>query len=161
MFTYCLARKHLVLQPLAWLSAAKPSTTSLRPPQKPPSPRRWLAGHALRLLLAVLGTAFATSCADQEAILLMIRPPAGVTLAEYEVKIQDRTQEPRQLIYQSGIQPVAARYAAWRISIEKKFQRLAQSERGRHRFGSRWGLTHLALARPSASDQYPCGGSKR
>lgn len=97
-----------MLQPLAWLSAAKPSTTSLRPPQKPPSPRRWLAGHALRLLLAVLGTAFATSCADQEAILLMIRPPAGVTLAEYEVKIQDRTQEPRQLIYQSGIQPVAA-----------------------------------------------------
>jgi hypothetical protein len=45
-------------------------------------------------------------CNNQEAILLLVRPPSGVQLSQYEVRIQDRAT--RTLVYQSGVQPFSA-----------------------------------------------------
>jgi len=47
-----------------------------------------------------------TGCDSQSAIVLSIRPPAGVTLAEYAVQLEER--QSRTLVYQSGVQPVDA-----------------------------------------------------
>ena len=101
MLAYCLARKSLSLS-LVGISAA---AVAARRGNGGSRGRRssWVA--ALPLLAGVALTLFA-GCDNQEAILLQIRPPQGVQLSQYEVRIQDRNT--RTLVYQSGIQPVSA-----------------------------------------------------
>jgi Cys-rich repeat protein len=62
---------------------------------------------ALRLGLLWLGLlGLLSACTSEDAILLQIRPPSGVTISEYAVTVQDHDK--REILYQSGIQPVAA-----------------------------------------------------
>ena len=49
---------------------------------------------------------FVSACQGEDAVLLQIRPPQGVSLREYAVTIQDHDK--RVIVYQSGIQPVDA-----------------------------------------------------
>ena len=62
-------------------------------------------GFVALWLLALLGAA-TTACDNPNAIVLSIRPPAGVTLAQYAVIVQER--ENRTVVYQSGVQPIDA-----------------------------------------------------
>ncbi len=93
MFAYGLARNGL----LCGGSSTAPRAS--RPGRARP------AALALALLAGVtlLGGA---GCNNQEAILLLVRPPSGVQLSQYEVRIQDRAT--RTLVYQSGVQPFSA-----------------------------------------------------
>lgn len=79
-------------------------------PTCPPSPRRIglpfrvsgiLSGLWLGLVAFVLA-ATGTGCNNEEALLLLIRPPAGGAISQYEVTVQDR--ENREVVYRSGIQ---------------------------------------------------------
>ena len=63
--------------------------------------RKTALGSLLVLLLS-----FFSACSSEDAIVLQIRPPSGVSISEYAVTVQDR--EKRVILYQSGIQPVAA-----------------------------------------------------
>ena len=61
---------------------------------------------ALALALLAGATLMSAGCNNQDAILLLVRPPSGVQLSQYEVRIQDRAT--RTLVYQSGVQPFSA-----------------------------------------------------
>ena len=103
MSAYSLARK--CLPPGLGVRAGSAACTRHRKP----GPRGRRVGRGAALLLTALcglGLVSTAGCSSEEAILLLIRPPSGVQLTQYEVKIQDRAT--RTLIYQSGIQPVAA-----------------------------------------------------
>jgi len=68
--------------------------------------RRWLhqrsaLGGLLLSLLALL-----SACSSEDAVLLQIRPPSGITISEYAVTVQDHDKH--DIVYQSGIQPIAA-----------------------------------------------------
>ena len=66
--------------------------------------------NLLRLVGAVAGvlgiSTGLTGCNNTDAIVLSVRPPAGVVLKQYAVQVQDR--ESRTIIYTSGVQPVDA-----------------------------------------------------
>ncbi len=65
--------------------------------------------HGLGLWDAFSGFLFLqlVSCQyDDFGLVLRLQPPAGVTLAEYAVTVQDHDQ--RTIIYQTGIQPIEA-----------------------------------------------------
>lgn len=47
-----------------------------------------------------------SGCGKENAIVLSIRPPSGVVLTEYALTVQDRKK--REIVYQSGVQPVDA-----------------------------------------------------
>ncbi|MFO0654616.1 MAG: MopE-related protein [Polyangia bacterium] len=47
-----------------------------------------------------------SACQSEDAVLLQIRPPSGVTINEYAVTVQDHDKH--VIVYQSGIQPVSA-----------------------------------------------------
>lgn len=50
--------------------------------------------------------ALVPGCQNEDAVLLQIRPPEGVSLQEYAIAVQDHDK--RVIVYQSGIQPVEA-----------------------------------------------------
>ena len=81
----------------------------------PPCREKRSCSARLRRLLrpqSVLGSLFLTlislvsACSSEDAILLQIRPPSGVAISEYAVTVQDHDK--RAILYQSGIQPIAA-----------------------------------------------------
>ena len=81
----------------------------------PPCREKRSCSARLRRLLrpqSVLGSLLLTlislvsACSSEDAILLQIRPPSGVTISEYAVTVQDHDK--RAILYQSGIQPIAA-----------------------------------------------------
>ena len=87
----------------ASLSAAKTHTLQ---------PRGCLAWLLSTLsLLALL-----PACGNENAMILAIRPPGGVQIKQYAVTVQDR--DTRNIIYQSGIQPVEGVAAARDLSNE-------------------------------------------
>lgn len=63
-------------------------------------------GGRAGLCSLLLLTSVIAGCSGEDAIVLSIRPPAGVALREYAVQVQERTS--RMLVYQSGVQPFDA-----------------------------------------------------
>ena len=72
----------------------------------------WL-GSALLGLIALVTAA---ACSSEEAFLLLIRPPAGVAITQYEVTVQDR--ESRDIVYGSGIQSLPPSAQGRDLSVE-------------------------------------------
>lgn len=64
-------------------------------------------------LLALLA---APGCGSENAMVLAVRPPPGVALAQYAITVQDR--DTRQVVYQSGIQPLEGKAAARDLNSE-------------------------------------------
>ncbi len=64
-------------------------------------------------LLALLAV---PSCGSENAMVLAVRPPPGVALAQYAITVQDR--DTRQVVYQSGIQPLEGKAAARDLNSE-------------------------------------------
>lgn len=104
MLAYCLTRKSV----LCGLGGTGVAATGARRGESGSQGRsaRGLLPLAALPLLAGLALTLTAGCDNQEAILLQIRPPSGVQLSQYEVRIQDRAT--RTLIYQSGVQPISA-----------------------------------------------------
>ncbi|MBL9004321.1 MAG: putative metal-binding motif-containing protein [Myxococcales bacterium] len=68
-------------------------------------------------LLALLALwALLPGCGNENAMIVAIRPPAGVSIKQYAVTLQER--ESRNIIYQSGVQPVEGPAAARDLSNE-------------------------------------------
>jgi hypothetical protein len=74
-------------------------------------PARLTAGALVGMALALL-----SGCDNTDAIVLLVRPPSGVQLSQYEVKIQDHATH--TLVYQSGIQPVDAVASGRDLSVD-------------------------------------------
>ena len=106
MFAYCLPSMCLPV------GGGEPGAVTARARRRKVGPCGRLGQRAVRRAafflsaLCSIALLLTTGCQSQDAILLLIRPPSGVQLSQYEVKIQDR--DSRTLVYQSGIQPVAA-----------------------------------------------------
>ena len=67
-------------------------------------------------LLGLLALITAAACSSEEAFLLLIRPPAGVAISQYEVTVQDR--ESRDIVYGSGIQALPPSAQGRDLSVE-------------------------------------------
>jgi len=82
--------------------------TQLKTRATPPAQVASRLRPAWRLLLLALAASAAVlpGCDNPNAIVVSIRPPAGVAISQYALTVQDR--ESRSIVYQSGIQPVDA-----------------------------------------------------
>lgn len=87
-------------------------------PQPTPRSHGWLARVGTGCTSLALGLAglLGSGCGSENAIVLSIRPPAGVVMNQYALTLQDR--ESRQIVYRSGIQPVAAMAKGRDLSVE-------------------------------------------